>query len=242
MSLRDDMATDISGGSVFYDIESGWAESATVYSTSLVVPVLFDLEYYDSETGDLVMGTRAPRCWIRSSDAPVVGDSLTIRSVQYQVTHTEPNGDGESYLYLQKVTNPLPPIVGVIDSFVVTVGDFFSTTYGFSSINFFIGSINPATVNMSNNTICIPVYAAWGFDTVFFSVDDQSGPLENSDESAFKQLAIVENDVDIIVLERSAASSYNENGSGVHAWQWSGQTLNPYGTVVGATRIVELRS
>ena len=103
MSLRDDMATDIGGGSVFYDIESGWAESATVYSTSLIVPVLFDLEYYDSETGDLVMGTRAPRCWVRESDNPGISEWLTIRGVRYQITHEEPNGDGEVYLYLQKV-------------------------------------------------------------------------------------------------------------------------------------------
>jgi len=242
MSLRDDMATDISGGSVFYDIESGWAESATVYSTSLVVPVLFDLEYYDSETGDLVMGTRAPRCWIRSSDAPVVGDSLTIRSVQYQVTHAEPNGDGESYLYLQKVTNPLPPIVGVIDSFVVTVGAFSTFVYGFTTLGTPVGSINPATVDMAGGAVCLTVSAVWIFGTVTLAVNDQGADLSNTDGSAFKQMAIVDGGSDVIVLERSAATSYNEDAFGVHTWGWSGQASNPYGTVVGATRTVELRS
>lgn len=242
MSLRDDMATDIGGDSVFYDIESGWAESATVYSTSLVVPVLFDLEYYDSETGDLVMGTRAPRCWIRSSDAPVVGDSLTIRSVQYQVTHAEPNGDGESYLYLQKVTNPLPPVVGVIDSFVVTVGAFSTFIYGFSTQGLPIGSSNPTTVDMAGGTICLTATAQWGFSIITLSVDDQGGALSNTDNNAFKRMAIVDSGSDVIVLERSAATSYSENAFGIHTWQWSGQTLNPYGTAVGATRTVELRS
>ena len=242
MSLRDDMATDISGGSVFYDIESGWAESATVYSTSLVVPVLFDLEYYDSETGDLVMGTRAPRCWIRSSDAPVVGDSLTIRSVQYQVTHTEPNGDGESYLYLQKFTNPLPPIVGVIDSFVVTVGAFSTFVYGFSTLGTPIGSSNPTTFDMAGGTTCLTISTIWGFGIVTLAVNDQGGALSNTDNSAFKRMAIVDGGSDVMVLERGAATSYNEDGFGVHTWQWSGQSLNPYGTVIGATRTVELRS
>ncbi len=102
MSLNDDMAADIAGGHVFFDINSGFAENATTASGG-VVPVVFDLEYYESDTGELTIGSRAPRCWIRDTDQPAIGSTLTIRSVDYAITHAEPNGDGESYLYLQKV-------------------------------------------------------------------------------------------------------------------------------------------
>jgi len=238
MSLNDDMAADIAGGHVFFDIESGFAENATTAGGG-VVPVVFDLEYYESDTGELTIGSRAPRCWIRDTDQPAIGGTLTIRSVDYAITHAEPNGDGESYLYLQKVLNSSPT---VIDSFVVTVGAFSTFIYGFSTQGAPIGSSNPATVDMAGGTTCLTATAQWGFSIITLSVDDQDGALSNTDNSAFKQMAIVDGVSDAIVLERSAATSYSENGFGIHTWQWSGQASNPYGTVIGATRTIELRS
>jgi len=102
VSLNDDIAADIASGHVFYDIDSGFAENATTASGENV-PVIFDFEYLESDTGELAIGSRAPRCSIRSTDQPAIGGTLTIRSVLFSITHAEPNGDGESYLYLQKV-------------------------------------------------------------------------------------------------------------------------------------------
>lgn len=102
MVLLDDVASDISGGHVFYDKESGFAQDATYISggTGTFV-VIFEDDYTELLDGELVMMGRQLRAWVRQSEQPTVGDVIAIDGTHFDVMAREPHDDGEVLLRLR---------------------------------------------------------------------------------------------------------------------------------------------
>ena len=101
MALLDDVTTDISGSHVFYDKDSGFAQDATYVSGgSGTLTLIFDNDFIDIETGQVVAQASNPQAWCRTSEAPARDAVLTIGSTNYRVYTLEPNTDGETLLQL----------------------------------------------------------------------------------------------------------------------------------------------
>lgn len=101
-TLLDSIAADISGGDVYYDKGSGFAEVIT-YALGTDFDGIWDEEYteLDADGYARVSGT-APACWCRTSQAPARGAVISRNSKNYVVVEHQPNDDGETLLILRE--------------------------------------------------------------------------------------------------------------------------------------------
>lgn len=101
-TLRDGIAADISGGDVFYDTASGFAELITYAAGTDFVGIWEeDYQELDADGYVRVSGT-APACWCRTSEAPARGEIINRDSTNYIIVEHQPNDDGETLLILRE--------------------------------------------------------------------------------------------------------------------------------------------
>lgn len=101
MSLMDVINADITGGSVFYDTEAGFAE--TITTSGGTFRGIFDNDYQQLDADGFVpVSGSSPIVWCRTIDEPNLGDTITVRSIDYTVIEVQPNNDGETLLILRE--------------------------------------------------------------------------------------------------------------------------------------------
>lgn len=101
MTLLDKINADITGDNVFYDIEAGFAETITTSGGSF--RGIFDNDYQQIDAdGFIPVSGSNPIIWCRSIDEPLLGDTVTVRSVSYTVIEVQPNNDSETLLILRE--------------------------------------------------------------------------------------------------------------------------------------------
>ncbi len=101
-TLRETIAADVTGGDVFYDTASGFAELIT-YALGTDFVGLWDEDYIELDAdGYTQASSTAPACWCRTTAAPPLGATITRNSIDYVVVDHQPNDDGETLLILRK--------------------------------------------------------------------------------------------------------------------------------------------
>ena len=100
--MLDIIAADISGGDVYYDKGSGFAEVIT-YALGTDFAGIWQEDYVelDADGYARVSGT-TPACWCRTSQAPAVGEVINRNSTNYVIVEHQPNDDGETLLILRE--------------------------------------------------------------------------------------------------------------------------------------------
>lgn len=103
--FRTGVADDITGAvgySVFYDIETGFAETIT-YAAGTDFPGIWEQDYQELDADGYVrVSGTAPACWARTSEAPAVGETIVRNSVSYIIVEHQPNDDGEILMILRE--------------------------------------------------------------------------------------------------------------------------------------------
>ena len=97
-TLLEQITADLAG---HYDPARTFAESVTGPDGAFYA--IFGNEYRESDAGGYVtVSSSAPTLRCRDADALSKGDSVTVRSQEYQVVEIRPDGYGETILRLQK--------------------------------------------------------------------------------------------------------------------------------------------
>ena len=125
--------------------------------------------------------------------------------------------------------------MALIGDFQITSGDFGGFLVGYS---FSLGSVTGGTITLEGGQSVDVSTLTWSASNIItFSVVDIGDVTENTDSSAFKELIILQDGVEICTLERSEAS-YSVS-TGIYSWTWSNETTNCFGTT-GTVSTIEL--
>lgn len=101
MTLRTDIASDIAGDHVYFDVVAGFAVTATLEDSS-TIPVRLINDPTIGDLGETRVNMSTPRAYARTSEAPAIDTLITIDSVEYCVTHAEPYPNGRTLLHLHE--------------------------------------------------------------------------------------------------------------------------------------------
>lgn len=125
--------------------------------------------------------------------------------------------------------------MSLIDDFQITSGDFGGFLVGYS---FSLGSVTGGAITLEGGQSVEVSTLTWSTSNIItFSVIDLGDVTENTDSSAFKELIILQDGVEIRTLERSEAS-YSVS-TGIYSWTWANETTNCFGTT-GTVSSIEL--
>lgn len=85
---------------VFFDTDTGFAQSATVGAASF--PVIFDNAFQSPLSG--MIESTGPVCQAKSADVSTVvqGTAISINAVAYKVREVQPDGTGVTTLFLER--------------------------------------------------------------------------------------------------------------------------------------------
>lgn len=100
--FRGGLEADIESGNLFYDIETGFAETIT-YAAGTDFPGIWEEDYVELDAdGYTQVSSTAPACWCLTASAPAIGETITRDTVDYIIVDHQPNDDGETLLILRK--------------------------------------------------------------------------------------------------------------------------------------------
>lgn len=102
MTFRDTVSADVTGGDVFYNTSTGFAETITYPAGSDFIGIWEeDYQQLDAE-GYVQVSSTAPALWCRTTDAPAIDGTITRNSTNYIIVDHQPNDDGETLLILRE--------------------------------------------------------------------------------------------------------------------------------------------
>ena len=102
MTFRDTVAADVTGGDVFYNISTGFAETIT-YAAGTDFIGIWNEDYQEVDAdGYVQVSSTAPACWCRTSDAPAIDETIARGAASYIIVDHQPNDDGETLLILRE--------------------------------------------------------------------------------------------------------------------------------------------
>lgn len=101
-TLRESIVDDIVGDDVFYNTDTGFAETITYVAGADFVG-LWEEDYIEQDAdGYIQASSTAPACWCRTTVAPTVGQTINRGSIDYVIVEHQPNDDGETLLILRR--------------------------------------------------------------------------------------------------------------------------------------------
>lgn len=102
MTLLADLASDIAGDDVFFDTDSGFAQTVTNVTAGGTFPAIFDNEYSGFDSDGFEVQTTEPVLICRTADVPTRDDILTVNSVNYVTYSIDTNTNGTSVVHIKE--------------------------------------------------------------------------------------------------------------------------------------------
>lgn len=101
MAFLDTISSDITDGDVFYNTDTGFAETIT-YPAGTDFIGIWNEDYQELDAdGYVQVSGSAPACWCRTSDAPAIDEQINRGSDSYIIVDHQPNDDGETLMILR---------------------------------------------------------------------------------------------------------------------------------------------
>ena len=102
MTFRDTVSADVTGGDVFYNVTTGFAETI-IYELGTNFIGIWEQDYQELDAeGYVKVSGSSLACWCRTTDAPAIDEVIARNSINYVIVEHQPNDDNETLLILRE--------------------------------------------------------------------------------------------------------------------------------------------
>ena len=102
MTFIDTVSADVTGGDVFYNVTTGFAETI-IYELGTNFIGIWEQDYQELDAeGYVKVSGSSLACWCRTTDAPAIDEVIARNSINYVIVEHQPNDDNETLLILRE--------------------------------------------------------------------------------------------------------------------------------------------